>query len=75
MQAKSEGRPLPFCCLLKLRIFFNDISYLFRIFVFRSSFSVNIVSLINQPLLILFTNFSFLFCLALSKSVTKNDGF
>ena len=73
-QDKSTGRPLVVCCLLKLRIFFDNMDYLFRFSFSRISFQAFLKSI--NPLLILSTNCSFLAWLALIKFLTtKNDGY
>ena len=67
--------PLPFCCLLKARII-STIFTSFSGFLFSGIYflSTEFLKSIN-PSLILFTNFSFLSCSALIKSLTKNNGF
>ena len=66
---------LLFCCLLNSRTF-STILTIFSGFSFSGIpfLLIWFLKLIN-PLSILFTNFSILFCLALIKYFNKNDGF
>ena len=67
--------PLTFCYLLKSRIFSIISTTFFRFSFSGISFLLILFLKSISPLLTLFTNFSFLFCLALIKCFTKSDGF
>ena len=67
--------PLPFLLFIKVENFFSKIYYFLWIFIFRNFFLIVAFLKSINPSLILFTNCSFLVCLALIKSFAKNDGF
>ena len=74
-RAKYEGRRLPFCCLLNLKIFLTISTILFgfsfsRIYFLLIAFLKSINSSFK-----LFTNCSFLLWLVLINFFAKNDGF
>ena len=74
-RAKYEGRLLPFCCLLNLKIFLTISTILFgfsfsRIYFLLIAFLKSINSSFK-----LFINCSFLLWLVLINSFAKNDGF
>ena len=73
--AKSKGSFFPFCLLLKLSIFSTILTTFFGFSFSGICFLLSAYFKSIYPSLMLFTNSSFLSCLALIKSFTKNKGF